>query len=233
MIARSRHPLTTSVSYTVRTNLKDFVKSEGRAERRILLSRSTARGRMKTSRASWQLKVCHFSLLRPSFSFLPSFLPFFLSFSLRSAAGGAPLCLRRFGVRGNETEGSEERGGGAKRGDDWRKSKGGEGTRPTEIIGCACALINLYTFAGAATSHHHHLFLSSFLYIRTLGVCTNTRVCFAMIGAHARPAILFVGRGRREREFRVGTLSRRTTFEPGIYDAKFRDFARISSSIRA
>jgi len=63
-----------SFGSALRTNLKDFAKSpfarararaRGRGEQRTgrLLSSSTAWGRMKTSKASWQLKVCHFSLL--------------------------------------------------------------------------------------------------------------------------------------------------------------------------
>lgn len=55
-------------------------RARGRGEQRTgrLLSSSTAWGRMKTSRASWQLKVCHFSLLLRTFTLPPASLARYL-----------------------------------------------------------------------------------------------------------------------------------------------------------
>jgi len=74
-------------------------RSRGEQRTGRLLSSSTAWGRMKTSRASWQLKVCHFSLLLRTFALPPSrtvFLSHCTLFFLRPLHATYLLCFLPF-----------------------------------------------------------------------------------------------------------------------------------------
>lgn len=175
---------------------------------------------MKTSRASWQLKVCHFPpLLRPS--------------SPPLSFGAARRCLRRFGVRENETEAAKNVAEGRREGmtSGKVKKKGRERageqepTQPTEIIGCACALINLYTLAEQLRAHHRRpTFFPLPFFLPLLDTC----VCFAMIArthahmprfslsglnrAHGRNVLVF----ENVPDFRVFPLDTRASIDERV-----------------
>lgn len=155
---------------------------------------------MKTSRASWQLKVCHFCLLLRTFT-LPSLhramsfshslhfvLPLSLSCDLYflrlspSFAAGGPI----FGERETRNAPSREVEQGCRE-VQCQKGKGRflarkrereVETQRVEIIGCACALINLYTLPGCEY-HQSSSFLPA---MRRYTLVDDTCVCFTMIG---------------------------------------------------
>lgn len=185
-VDRSRHPLTTSSLYTVRTNLKDFVKPRPTREQSVSFSlgaqleagwrRPELRGssRSATSPFSWERFL---SPLLPLFLALPTTfvcpsrsslslnIPLalfgfsrFLPLAVRAALGGSAFTRKRREARTcpNEERGWRRirRGIARRKGvEGWlAENREGAGTQPTEIIGCACALINLYTLPG----YKHH-----------------------------------------------------------------------------
>lgn len=170
-----------------------------------LLSSSTAWGRMKTSRASWQLKVCHFSLLLRTFTLPPASLARCLSrtpctrlfvrpfratssalfvFPPRHTAGGPILARGRSAkcsVAKTDKDQANREDDGEKGRDYQRASERDVETQRAEIIGCACALINLYTLPGCEY-HQSSSFLPA---MHRYTLVDDTCVCFTMIG-HTR-----------------------------------------------